>query len=122
MNVYNSTELALRKWPALRIQIQVKRDYSLDAREAAQKLRIPIEANDDSAEPCQIVGVSSGTATHIQDRCTVCRFYDPCAESAHQVTGFRRLVGAACSLRFSAPIHDDFSSWCSYRNHGLSIF
>jgi hypothetical protein len=52
MDAYNSTELALRKWPALRGQIQVKRNYSRDARELAQKLRIPIEANDDAAESC----------------------------------------------------------------------
>ena len=63
MDAYNSTELALRKWPTLRGQIQVERNYSLDAREPAQKLRIPIKANDDAAESRQIDGVSSRTAT-----------------------------------------------------------
>ncbi len=50
MYAHNSTELSLRKWPALRNQIHVKRDYSLGAREPAQKARIPIEANDRAAE------------------------------------------------------------------------
>lgn len=50
MNAYNSTELALCEWPALRSQIHMKRNYSPLAREPAQKIRIPIETNDGAPE------------------------------------------------------------------------
>jgi hypothetical protein len=62
VDAYNSTELALPKWPAVRIQIHMKSDHLLRAREPAQKVRISVNANDGAAELRQIDRVSSPAA------------------------------------------------------------
>jgi hypothetical protein len=46
MHRNDCTELALRKWPVIRGQVYLKRDYSLRPRELAQKVKIFVEANE----------------------------------------------------------------------------